>query len=258
MLGDTVMNTQMGMQASGAYGQLGGQQTQSLFTAEQVNGIVQGRVNSLNQKIIELQNQAQKAQADANQYMAELTSYRNKATLSAAGVPDYMQDYVAFEVNKSAVNGKTFDQALAEFKVANPNMFTSPNVTNSATQTMQTGQVVSPQGAVVPMGVGGQSQQAVQTVGAVVTTGGVAPISNAPVVPMGSVQTSQMPTNPGQVSHPVGGAVVAPDGTATMGVGQAQPQPAIIGNTTLGGAVGAAVAGFDVNAFIKGKTKMNI
>ncbi len=230
---------------------------QNVFTQEQVNSIVAGRVNELNQKIVELTNLNAQLQASANQYSSELNNLRAESALMKEGVNPMMKDFVAFEVNKLAVNGKTFDTALKEFKAVNGHMFTN---TNNTTQTGQ-GQA---QGGVAsnPVGVVG-AQQAVQTVQSVAGVTGVA-ASNGAVMGVqqqnnvaNAVNTQNASMSQSGQSGVVAGQVTTGQaqavGTATNPVGTA-----VVGNTSVGGAVGNVMAGVDVQGFIKRKTKINI
>lgn len=82
------------------------QNSQALFTQEQLNSIIQGRVNPLNQRVQDLTNQLAQAQQLSQSYLNELQGYKNKEIVASAGVPAYMQEFVAFEAQKLAVNGK--------------------------------------------------------------------------------------------------------------------------------------------------------
>lgn len=97
--------------------------TQAVFTQEQVNNIISGRVNTLNQKIQELNNQLAQAQQLNVSYQTELNSFKQKSAAKSAGVPDAFVDFVVFEANKLAVNGKSFDDAIKEYVAANGSLF---------------------------------------------------------------------------------------------------------------------------------------
>ncbi len=136
------------------------QTPQSGFTQEQVNSIVSGRVNALNQKITELTAQLDEKQKLADSYLTELTGLKNRDTATKAGVPAQFTDYAIFEAQKLAVNGKSFEDAMKEIVTSNASLFgvsnpsgqgagTTPNAqapTGNAvnpTQTTPTGQQVS-------------------------------------------------------------------------------------------------------------------
>ena len=135
------------------------QTPQSGFTQEQVNSIVSGRVNALNQKITELTAQLDEKQKLADSYLTELTGLKNRDTATKAGVPAQFTDYAIFEAQKLAVNGKSFEDAMKEIVTSNASLFgvsnpsgqgacTTPNAqapTGNAvnpTQTTPTGQQV--------------------------------------------------------------------------------------------------------------------
>lgn len=96
---------------------------QALFTQEQLNSIIQGRVNPLNQRVQDLTNQLAQAQQLSQSYLNELQGYKNKEIVANAGVPAYMQEFVAFEAQKLAVNGKSFADAVKEYTQANAQLF---------------------------------------------------------------------------------------------------------------------------------------
>lgn len=101
-----------------------GVSNQGLFTQDQLNGIITGRVNPLNQKIAELTAQLNTQQQIANTYLTELTGLKQTSHLSKTlGVPEQFVDYVKFEAGKRAVNGKSFEDAASEFVSANQNLF---------------------------------------------------------------------------------------------------------------------------------------
>lgn len=99
------------------------QTSQALFTQEQLNSIIQGRVNPLNQRVQDLSNQLAQAQQLSQSYLNELTGYKNRETVLAAGVPAQFADFVTFEANKLAVNGKSFADAVKEYTAANSQLF---------------------------------------------------------------------------------------------------------------------------------------
>lgn len=263
MYGSNVVTTQAGANV-GATNQAVGQNmggAQSLFTQEQVNSIVAGRVNELNQKIVELTNANAQLQATSNRYATELNTLRAESVLIREGVNPQMKDYVAFEVNKRAVNGKSFETALQEFKSANGHMFT--NTANTA----QNGQTTAQQGVASTVGGAVGIQQATQNVSlmqgvsGVATGGATGQLGTQPdgVISVGAgvANTANMAQAGQQMASAsqVGQAVVQPVGVATGGV---QNNQAVVGSTSAGGAINSAVVGFDMNGFIKQKTKINL
>ena len=130
------------------------QNSQALFTQEQLNSIIQGRVNPLNQRVQDLTNQLAQAQKLSQSYLAELQGYKNKEIVANAGVPAYMQDFVAFEAQKLAVNGKSFADAVKEYTQANAQLL---NIGQGIQNTQPTPQTIPSVGQV-------SSQTAMQNV----------------------------------------------------------------------------------------------
>lgn len=130
------------------------QNSQALFTQEQLNSIIQGRVNPLNQRVQDLTNQLAQAQQLSQSYLNELQGYKNKEIVANAGVPAYMQEFVAFEAQKLAVNGKSFADAVKEYTQANAQLF---NINQSTQNTQPTPQIIPHAGQV-------SSQTAMQNV----------------------------------------------------------------------------------------------
>lgn len=92
---------------------------QALFTQEQLNSIISGRINPLNQKISELNAQLTQAQQFSQSYLNELTGFKQRDVAVKTGVPTQFVDFAVFEANKLAVNGKTFEDALKEYVASN-------------------------------------------------------------------------------------------------------------------------------------------
>ena len=99
------------------------QNNQALFTQEQLNSIISGRINPLNQKISELNAQLAQAQQLSQSYLNELTGFKQRDAAVKAGVPTQFVDFAVFEANKLAVNGKTFDVAIKEYVASNGQLF---------------------------------------------------------------------------------------------------------------------------------------
>nr|DAZ79401.1 MAG TPA: hypothetical protein [Caudoviricetes sp.] len=118
---------------------------QALFTQEQLNSIIQGRVNPLNQRVQDLTSQLTQAQQLSQSYLNELQGYKNKEIVANAGIPAYMQEFVAFEAQKLAVNGKSFADAVKEYTQANAQLF---NIGQSIQNTQPTPQTIPSAGQV--------------------------------------------------------------------------------------------------------------
>jgi hypothetical protein len=136
---------------------------QALFSQEQLNSIISGRINPLNQKISELNTQLAQSQQLANSYLNELNGYKQRDTATKAGVPAQFVDFAVFEANKLAVNGKSFEDAMKEYVSANGSLF------GVANQTTQTTVPNTPAAQQVTQGVANpaqsaQTQQSVQTI----------------------------------------------------------------------------------------------
>ena len=122
-------NPQVGAQqsvAGVAPAVVGSQNSQVLFTQEQVNSIVGGRVNPLNQRVSDLTAQLAQSQQVANSYLNELNSYKQREMARSAGVPETFINFAVFEASKLAVDGKEFSTALNEFVQANSQLFGNP------------------------------------------------------------------------------------------------------------------------------------
>lgn len=99
------------------------QNNQALFTQEQLNSIISGRINPLNQKISELNAQLAQYQQLSQSYLNELTGFKQRDMAVKAGVPTQFVDFAVFEANKLAVNGKSFDDAIKEYVASNGSLF---------------------------------------------------------------------------------------------------------------------------------------
>ena len=99
------------------------QNNQALFTQEQLNSIISGRINPLNQKINDLNTQLAQAQQLSQSYLNELTGFKQRDAAVKAGVPAQFVDFAVFEANKLAVNGKSFDEAIKEYVSSNGSLF---------------------------------------------------------------------------------------------------------------------------------------
>lgn len=118
-------------QVSPQYGQTVQQSNaQAVFTQEQVNNIIAGRVNALNRKITELSGQLSQQQQLASSYLNELTGFKQRESAVSAGVKKEFIDFAIFEANKLAVNGKSFDDAIKEYIASNKQYCDIPEVAN--------------------------------------------------------------------------------------------------------------------------------
>ena len=187
------------------------QNSQALFTQEQLNSIIQGRVNPLNQRVQDLTNQLAQAQQLSQSYLNELQGYKNKEIVASAGVPAYMQDFVAFEAQKLAVNGKSFADAVKEYTKANAQLF---NVSQGIQNTQPTPQTIPSAGQVY-------SQTAMQNVSVAqnqqVNTNQPSVIAQAQGVSQNPSVVGQPTTQSGQAGQVAQGAtsftgVVNPNG----------------------------------------------
>lgn len=181
---------------------------QALFTQEQLNSIIQGRVNPLNQRVQDLTTQLTQAQQLSQSYLAELQGYKNKEIVANAGVPSYMQEFVAFEAQKLAVNGKSFADAVKEYTQANAQLFNIGQGIQNTQPTPQTipsvGQVSS-QTAMQNTSVAQNQQVNTNQPSAVTQVQGV--VQNPSVVGQPTVQAGQVAQ--GATSFP---GVVNPNG----------------------------------------------
>lgn len=219
-------------------------QGQATFTQEQVNGIVQNRVNALNQKVSELTNQLAQSQQLANTYYTELTGFKQREAVINAGVPSQFVDFAVFESNKLAVNGKSFDDAVKEYVTANQQLFVSPQI--------QSNQVAP---AITPSGVA-------PTQPAVAATQ-IAPVQQQTPVVQNNIQPASATVASAQpvVAQPIGvipntNVCAIPQTGAAVPVGVSQVQTGATGNMGYGmtsGALSPNTVDSAVSAFLKGK-----
>lgn len=92
---------------------------QPIFTQEQVNSIVAGRVTQLNNKITGLENDVNTYKTQAEDYKAKYEALEQQSLMTEAGIPNSIKDYVKFEVSKLSSNGKSFSDNFAEYVKAN-------------------------------------------------------------------------------------------------------------------------------------------
>lgn len=166
---------------------------QALFTQEQLNSIIQGRVNPLNQRVQDLTSQLTQAQQLSQSYLNELQGYKNKEIVANAGVPAYMQEFVAFEAQKLAVNGKSFADAVKEYTQANAQLFNidqSIQNTQPTPQTIPSAGQVSSQTAMQNTSVAQNQQVIPNQPSAVAQVQGV--VQNPSVTAQSTIQTGQV------------------------------------------------------------------
>ena len=120
------------------------QSTGHTFTQEQLNSIISGRINPLNQKVSELSTQLAKAEKLTAQYHDELENYKRKEIALKEGISADLVDYAIFGASKLVSKDKSFEDALKEFKAANTTLFggtqQASGSENGSTQTNNNGQ----------------------------------------------------------------------------------------------------------------------
>lgn len=126
------------------------QNTQAMFTQEQLNSIISGRINPLNQKIQELNAQLAQAQQLSQSYLNELTGFKNRESAVKAGVPAQFVDFAVFEASKLAVNGKSFEDAMKEYVASNGSLFGVSQMNNQVQQTASPAVQQTTQGVASP------------------------------------------------------------------------------------------------------------
>ena len=123
IMGD--VNTQQNVEQQGSQqqnnqvAQPAKQVEQPIFTQEQVNSIVAGRVTQLNTKITGLENDVNTYKTQAEDYKAKYEALEQQSLMTEAGIPASIKDYVKFEVSKLSSNGKSFSDNFAEYVKAN-------------------------------------------------------------------------------------------------------------------------------------------
>lgn len=127
-VGQTVVTTQPSASTQVVNNSAVAPNNQVLFSQEQLNGIIQGRVNPLNQRISDLNSELKTAKQLAQGYLNELNTYKQKEIVANAGVPAQFADFVTFEANKLAVNGKSFADAVKEYTEKNSGLWGATNV----------------------------------------------------------------------------------------------------------------------------------
>lgn len=210
------------------------QNTQAMFTQEQLNSIISGRINPLNQKIQELNAQLAQAQQLSQSYLNELTGFKNRESAVKAGVPAQFVDFAVFEASKLAVNGKSFEDAMKEYVASNGSLFGVSQMNNQVQQT---------------------ASPAVQQ-----TTQGVAsPAQNVQTQQVSTVngQVAGQATNQNAVNNQVANTSVANNGIVQQTVGVSLPQTNVqYGATsvqTAGNPANVNSVDSEVDAFLKSR-----
>lgn len=208
------------------------------FTQEQVNSIVSGRLNSERTKMQTIQNELSNATAEVDSLRQQLTAYQNREVLQTSGIPAHMYDYVAFEANKLAVNGKSFADAVTEFKTAHAELFALPtDIANTQGTVAHTPVANTPVGNVAQQTVPPTQQTPSQVMPAQVST---------PQIPQGNPSAPQY--NPQVMGN------TAQFTTTPQGVPSNQPQ--VVATGAMFGQVTPSQGTFDADAFIKSMTKL--
>lgn len=210
------------------------QNTQAMFTQEQLNSIISGRINPLNQKIQELNAQLAQAQQLSQSYLNELTGFKNRESAVKAGVPAQFVDFAVFEASKLAVNGKSFEDAMKEYVASNGSLFGVSQMNNQVQQTASPAVQQTTQGVAIPA-------QNVQTQQISTVNG----------------QVAGQATNQNAVNNQVANTNVANNGIVQQSVGVSLPQTNVqYGATsvqTAGNPANVNNVDSEVDAFLKSR-----
>ena len=210
------------------------QNSQALFTQEQLNSIISGRINPLNQKIQELNAQLAQAQQLSQSYLNELTGFKNRESAVKAGVPAQFVDFAVFEASKLAVNGKSFEDAMKEYVASNGSLFGVSQMNNQVQQTASPAVQQTTQGVAIPA-------QNVQTQQISTVNG----------------QVAGQATNQNAVNNQVANTNVANNGIVQQSVGVSLPQTNVqYGATsvqTAGNPANVNNVDSEVDAFLKSR-----
>ena len=110
--------------------------SQRLFTQDQVNDIVAERVNVTTNKYNVLKTQYETLSNNLTAAVNELQTYKNRELAEKAGVKSQFIDFALYEAQKLTTDKKGIDVAITEFVKANPyvtNDVTSTNNANNVT-----------------------------------------------------------------------------------------------------------------------------
>ena len=116
--------------------------SQRLFTQDQLNDIIAERVNVVTAKYNALNTQYDQLSKNLTTAIDELQSYKNKELATKAGVQNQFVDFVLYEAKKNVTDKKGIDSAIADFVKANPyvtNDVTTENINNKTNTTNTTG-----------------------------------------------------------------------------------------------------------------------
>ena len=106
--------------------------SQRLFTQEQVNNIVAERVNGTTNKYNVLKTQYETLSNNLTAAVDELQTYKNRELATKAGVQSQFVDFALYEAKKLMTDKKGIDVAITEFVKANPYVTNDVTSTNNA------------------------------------------------------------------------------------------------------------------------------
>ena len=116
--------------------------SQRLFTQDQVNDIVAERVNGTTNKYNVLKTQYETLSNNLTAAVNELQTYKNRELAEKAGVKSQFIDFALYEAQKLTTDKKGIDVAITEFVKSNPYVTkdvtdtnNENNVTNKGTNT---------------------------------------------------------------------------------------------------------------------------
>ena len=105
--------------------------SQRLFTQDQLNDIIAERVNVITSKYNTLNTQYEQLSKNLTTAVNELQSYKNKELATKAGVQSQFIDFVLYEANKMTTDKKGIDSAIADFVKVNPYVTSSVTAENN-------------------------------------------------------------------------------------------------------------------------------
>ena len=113
--------------------------SQRLWTQDQVNDIVAERVNGINDKYNALNTKYEQLSKNLTNAVNELQTYKNKELATKAGVQSQFVDFVLYKAEQMTTDKKGIDSAIADFVKANPyvtsNVTTENNTNKNGTNT---------------------------------------------------------------------------------------------------------------------------
>lgn len=113
--------------------------SQRLFTQDQLNEIIAERVNGVTAKYNALNTQYDQLSKNLTTAIDELQSYKNKELATKAGVQSQFVDFVLYEAKKNVTDKKGIDSAIADFVKANPYVTNDVTTENNANNKATTG-----------------------------------------------------------------------------------------------------------------------